>query len=314
MNLTCSKAAAWGVMNVKDRNTSCVKAFSFLFAVMFLLLGTFQDTGAGQTPGRIILEPGRLFQGGICRVYLYPAKGFRVKSASFSGKSLVLKRTGDGSYIGIIGAGLREKTGWKKLAVNLVSDTGQSMLVTKKVIVRGKTYPEEHLKVSRKMVEFPPKILKRVLSDQKAVRKACRAITPDVYWDLPFIWPVNSKILSPFGLRRFFNGQPRSPHSGIDLRAKTGTAIKSPNNGRVVLVRDCYLSGNTVVIDHGGGLYTLYAHLSRVMAKKGKMVKKGELIGLAGATGRATGPHLHWGVSFLGERVDPEMLMELFGT
>ncbi len=118
-------------------------------------------------------------------------------------------------------------------------------------------------------------------------------------------------MLSPFGLRRFFNGQPRSPHSGIDLRAKDGTPIKSPNNGRIALVRDCYLSGNTVVVDHGGGLFTLYAHLSRVNVKQGQMVKKGEVIGLAGSTGRVTGPHLHWGVSLMGMRVDPQQFMAL---
>jgi murein DD-endopeptidase MepM/ murein hydrolase activator NlpD len=174
-----------------------------------------------------------------------------------------------------------------------------------------KKYPEEHLKVARKMVDFPQDILKRVLADQKAVRGVCSHITAERYWKGPFIWPVNSKILSPFGLRRFFNGQPRSPHSGVDLRAKDGVPIVAPNNGRIVLARDCYLSGNTLVIDHGGGLYTLYAHLSQFKVKRGAMVKKGQTIGLAGSTGRVTGPHLHWGVSLLGTRVDPQMFMTL---
>ncbi len=286
----------------------------FLFLNLFFGGGAVFASAPPENAEGIILEPKLLFQGGICRVTVYPQEGYKVKSANFAANPLILKKMADGGYTGIIGAGLKERPGRKRLTVKLFSDQGVSRVLSRKILVKQKKYPEEHLKVSKKMVEFPPPILRRVLADQQAVRNACSRVTSMIYWDLPFIWPVNSRILSPFGLHRFFNGQPRSPHSGVDLRARTGTVIKAPNHGRVVLVRDCYLSGNTVVIDHGGGLFTLYAHLSQVGVKKGEMVKKGEVIGLAGATGRATGPHLHWGVSLNGVRVDPAMLMELFGS
>ncbi len=285
----------------------------FLFIALFYFSGlSLEAMAAGKATG-ISIRPGQLFQGSVCRVTVHVLPGYRLKTAGFSGRTLVLKEMPDGSYTGIIGAGLREKAGSRELTVTLYSERGGKKILRKRVMVRKKTYPEEHLKVDRKMVEFPPRILKKVLADQKAVRMACSRVTSRIYWDLPFMWPVNSRILSPFGLRRFFNGKPRSPHSGVDLRARTGTPIRAPANGKVVLVRNCYLSGNTVVIDHGGGLFTLYAHLSRVKVKDGEMVRKGTTIGLAGSTGRATGPHLHWGVSLFGNRVDPARLMELFG-
>ncbi len=261
----------------------------------------------------ISMTPPVLYQGEICRIDLKPEQNIEILWVKYGNRHLILKPLGSHRYTALVGAGIKEKPGRKKLEIKLSSNDHGSRVITKLITIKTKTYPEEHLKVAKKMVEFPPDILKRVLDDQKAVRNACSRITKDIYWNIPFIWPVKSKILSPFGLRRFFNEKPRSPHSGLDLRARKGTPIKAPNNGRISLVRDCYLSGNTVVINHGGGLYTLYAHLSKVMVKQGQMVNKGDIIGLAGATGRATGPHLHWGVSLFGTRVDPAGLMAILG-
>lgn len=216
-----------------------------------------------------------------------------------------------GLFKAFVAAGLKDKAGVFPIEV---LEQGKNVVLKENIEVIKKEYPEEHLKVAKKMVDFPPKILKRVLDDQQAVKKACSVKTSSRFWSSPFAWPVNSKVLSPFGLRRFFNGQPRSPHSGADLRASEGTPIKAANDGRVVLARDCYLSGNTVVIDHGAGLFTLYAHLSNMDVKTGLIVKRGETIGSAGSTGRVTGPHLHWGVSIEGTRVDPISLMEVAGV
>ncbi len=234
----------------------------------------------------------------------------RVTEVRFLGRPFPVYRTGRNHWFAIVGAGLKVKPGRHSITVKWRRGHASDLTVSA-LYIKRKKYPEEHLKVSRKMVDFPPKILKRVLADQKAVKDACNRVGREKYWQGPFIWPVKSKVLSPFGLRRFFNGQPRSPHSGVDLRARDGVPIKAPNNGRVALARECYLSGNTVVIDHGGGLFTLYAHLSKVKVRPGQMVKKGDVIGLAGSTGRATGPHLHWGVSLMGMRIDPQQFMAL---
>ena len=114
-----------------------------------------------------------------------------------------------------------------------------------------------------------------------------------------------------FGHRRVFNGQPRAPHSGADLTAATGVEINAVNAGRVVLAKDLFFSGNAVFIDHGLGVYSTYLHLSEMLVEPGTMVEQGQVIGLAGATGRVTGPHLHWGVRILSARVDPFSLLEL---
>ena len=113
-----------------------------------------------------------------------------------------------------------------------------------------------------------------------------------------------------FGHRRVFNGQPRAPHSGADLSAATGTPVRAANRGRVVLAKNLFFSGNAVFIDHGLGVYSVYLHLSEIGVEPGAMVGRGDVVGLAGATGRVTGPHLHWGVRVLDARVDPFSLLE----
>jgi murein DD-endopeptidase MepM/ murein hydrolase activator NlpD len=118
-------------------------------------------------------------------------------------------------------------------------------------------------------------------------------------------------VSSLFGHRRFFNGQPRNPHSGLDIAASTGTPVLAPSSGQVVLVDDLYYNGKTVFLDHGQGLITMYCHLSEHAVAEGSTVEQGQIIGLVGATGRVTGPHLHWSVSLNGYRVDPNTLMTL---
>ena len=116
---------------------------------------------------------------------------------------------------------------------------------------------------------------------------------------------------APFGSRSVFNGQPRSPHSGADFRAAEGTPVVAPNVGRVVLTGDTYFSGGSIILDHGWGLYSYFAHLSKILVDKGDLVEPGQTVGQAGATGRVTGPHLHWTLRLNGARVDPLSLIEL---
>ncbi len=187
----------------------------------------------------------------------------------------------------------------------------ENQLYSHPVVVKGKKYPKEFLKVKKKYAEFPPRVLKRIRSDQAAVAGACKKISPETYWQGAFVRPVPGRITSPFGLRRYFNGQPRSPHSGADFAAPVGTPVSASNFGVVVLTRDCYLSGKTLIIDHGGGLFTLYCHLSRFKVQKGEQVAKRQVVALSGRSGRITGPHLHWGVSLLGKRLDPQSLLKI---
>jgi murein DD-endopeptidase MepM/ murein hydrolase activator NlpD len=137
-------------------------------------------------------------------------------------------------------------------------------------------------------------------------------LTPQAYWSEPFAVPIPGvEGGRNFGHRRVFNGEPRAPHSGADLRAATGTEILAANAGRVALAKNLFYSGNAVFIDHGLGVYTTYLHLSEMLVAPGDQVARGQVIGLAGATGRVTGPHLHWGVRILDARVDPFSLLSL---
>ncbi len=165
---------------------------------------------------------------------------------------------------------------------------------TRAVEIAAKRFPEEVLEVAPKYVE-PPEAVKERLARERARVAAIYALRTPRLAFAPFVRPLKGEPTSIFGTRRLFNGKPRSPHPGLDLRAATGTRVAAAGPGRVVLAADLYYSGNTVILDHGGGLFTLYAHLSRIDVREGREVSAGDVLGLSGATGRVTGPHLHWG-------------------
>jgi murein DD-endopeptidase MepM/ murein hydrolase activator NlpD len=184
--------------------------------------------------------------------------------------------------------------------------------VSEPVAVNAGTYPTTELQVEERFVELSPEDQARADREAAETSAIYDTFTPQRYWTEPFDIPVRgAKDGRNFGHRRVFNGQPRAPHSGADLRATTGTPIFAANRGRVVLAKDLFFSGNAVFIDHGYGLFTTYLHLSKIDVAVGDIVERGEQLGLAGATGRVTGPHLHWGVRLLDARVDPFSLVRL---
>jgi murein DD-endopeptidase MepM/ murein hydrolase activator NlpD len=176
--------------------------------------------------------------------------------------------------------------------------------------VRKGAFRIQRLKVPEKMVHPDPASLARIEREQAEVERTVKQVSPRVFAG-SFRRPVPGSETASFGGRRVFNGVPRSPHSGVDFRAGTGTPIASPAHGTVAIVADHYFSGKTVWIDHGMGLYTQYAHLSSTAVRAGQRVKPGDLLGKVGATGRVTGPHLHWGARLSGARVNPLDLTRL---
>jgi murein DD-endopeptidase MepM/ murein hydrolase activator NlpD len=180
------------------------------------------------------------------------------------------------------------------------------------ISVVDKEFPTTELTVAPGYVELSPENQQRAARDSAEIERIYATLTPEVYWTGPFDVPIAGATGGRnFGHRRVFNGQPRAPHSGADLRAATGTEVRSANRGRVVLAKELFFSGNAVFVDHGLGVYTVYLHLSDILVEPGMIVEKGQLLGLAGATGRVTGPHLHWGVRVLAARVDPFTLLTL---
>jgi murein DD-endopeptidase MepM/ murein hydrolase activator NlpD len=161
------------------------------------------------------------------------------------------------------------------------------------------------------MVDLDAKTLERVNKESKMLKGLLQAFRNERLWSGPFIRPVEGEISGEFGLNRIINGQSRSPHTGVDLRAEEGTPVLACNSGVVIFVGQLFFSGKSVVLDHGWGLYSMYFHLSEALVKKGEKVHTGTLLGRVGSTGRSTEPHLHWAIRINGARVDPLALLNI---
>lgn len=180
------------------------------------------------------------------------------------------------------------------------------------ITITSVTYPIETLSVDPSKVCPPPEVQTRIEEEQAEAEIIYNRYTPTRYWSKPFIRPIDSMTTSAYGSSRTYNGMLRSYHGGVDFRALTPLPILASNDGTVVLVKERYYSGKTVIIDHGEGLYTCYFHLSDYRVNTGDSVARGQEIGLSGATGRITGPHLHFGVMVHGIQSDPiELLTQL---
>jgi murein DD-endopeptidase MepM/ murein hydrolase activator NlpD len=179
-------------------------------------------------------------------------------------------------------------------------------------IARGQ-YPKikVNLSVESKFTEPTPEQVKQINEGQEIKKEYLNRITPDREWSGRFIAPADAAISDVFASERIFNGKTSSPHLGLDFRVPTGTPVEAMNDGTVLLARPLYFEGNFVVLDHGQGLLTLYLHLSEFKVKEGDQVKRGQVIGLSGGTGRATGPHLHVAVRWQGTYLDPAQLIKL---
>lgn len=178
--------------------------------------------------------------------------------------------------------------------------------------IEPKQFPTRELTVNPSFVDPPAEVIERIQREARQLAAIFPVASADRLWSGGFLRPVPGAATSAFGRRSVFNGQPRSPHSGADFRAAEGTPILAPNDGVVVLAADLYFSGNVVILDHGWGLYSYFAHLSAIDVAEGDPVSQGDTVGKVGATGRVTGPHLHWTVRLNDARVDPVALMELF--
>ncbi len=214
------------------------------------------------------------------------------------------------TYAGLLGLDMQDRPGRYELTIKVVypQRTERRSLW---VLVMKEEYPEQRLTLPSKMVDLDKKTLARVQTESKAVHEAFAGFVPHPLWKDRFMEPVQGKISGRFGSRRVINGQPRKPHSGEDIAAPEGTPVLAMNDGMVRLTADHFFSGKGVIVDHGLGLFSMYFHLSSVDVKHGQDVKKGQVIGKVGSTGRATGPHLHWGVRLNGSRVDPYSLLDL---
>ena len=242
--------------------------------------------------------------GGVALVPL--ETGDAAPAAYFNGKPVMVLNN-DGQYTAVIGLALGIKPGPQTLEIS--TSAGKSF--TQHFTVESKEYQSQHLTISNKRKVNPEKRdMERIGREQKRIRMALSTWTPMPPETTRLHLPVQGPVSSPFGLRRYFNDQPRKPHSGLDLAAPEGSPIQAAASGRIVDTGDYFFNGNTVFIDHGQGLVTMYCHMSRIDVDSGDTVTAGQVIGAVGKTGRVTGAHLHWSVSLNDARVDPTLFIE----
>ena len=224
-------------------------------------------------------------------VYFYPADG--------------------AAWQGLVGIDLLVEPGGYDLTLVMRPVGGAPVERVYPLIVADKAYPTRQLTVAPRYVEPPPDVSARIAREAQEQQAIFARASTDRLWRGSWGLPVAGRATSAFGSRSVFNGQSRSPHSGADFRATEGTPVVAPNVGRVALTGDTYFSGGSVILDHGWGLYSYFAHLSKILVDEGDLIEPGQTVGLAGATGRVTGPHLHWTLRMNGARVDPLSLVEL---
>lgn len=223
---------------------------------------------------------------------------------TFEGDRAMVLREGD-RWLAVVGVPLLRPPGAAELVVHRASGAPERLFFQ----VQPRAYAVQRLRVAPKHVDLSPGDLVRVNREREVLGVLLSNYSPEPPATLRLQQPVPGPRSSSFGLRRFFNGQPRNPHSGMDIAAAAGTPVAAPADARVLDTGEYFFNGNTILLDHGQGLLTMYCHLSKVRVHAGQSVRGGEIIGAVGATGRVTGPHLHWGVTLNGTMVDPALFL-----
>jgi len=217
-----------------------------------------------------------------------------------------------GAWHALAGIDLDTAPGKYDIVIVARLDEGRQSVV-RQIAVAAKGFGVRRLTVDPKFVTPPASAIGRIEREQKRLAEALAVVSPERWWRGSFVAPVDGPPASNFGQRSIFNGQPRGSHRGTDFASPSGTPVRAPGRGRVVMAEDLYYSGNTVLVDHGLGLFSLLAHLARIDVRVGDLVDAGSSVGEVGATGRVTGPHLHWTLRLGGAVVDPLSLLALKG-
>jgi murein DD-endopeptidase MepM/ murein hydrolase activator NlpD len=209
-------------------------------------------------------------------------------------------------WYGFFGVDLGARPGISKIAVDSSPLRRRETVV---IEIERKDYGLRRLTLPKDMVELDAETLERVKEESRVMKALWVAPSTEPLWRGAFLRPIPGSVVGSFGRKSVINNKPKSPHSGVDLRGERGTPVKAVNNGRVALTAEHFFSGKSVVIDHGGGILSMYFHLGEILVERDQIVEKGHTIGLVGSSGRSTGPHLHWGVRMNGARVDPIELL-----
>jgi len=215
------------------------------------------------------------------------------------------------AWVGFIGADLNQKAGLYKVVIQINPYVFEKIFYIK---INDKNYGTRRLKFPKKKVELDADSIKRVKREAAVIRSIWSTDNTLPKWDGAFLMPIDGDIVGTFGKRSIINNLRRASHTGIDQAGNKEDPVRAINNGKVILIANHFFSGNSLYLDHGGGIISMYFHLDKILVNKGDYIKKGEVIGILGATGRVTAPHLHWGVRINGARINPLTLIELSNT
>ncbi|MCF8104679.1 MAG: M23 family metallopeptidase [Desulfohalobiaceae bacterium] len=284
--------------------------FFLVFLVAWLVPAHLALAGTGSLE---IRAPARVSQGDPFLVRIDSAVGFNEVILTWSGRSIPLPLSfEDNHYSGklLLGTDVKDQSlGTKILAVR-AEKYGLAQSRRKEILVVKRQAPVQRLTLPQDMVSLSREALNRHRKEKREVAAVFSRLSGERLWSCPFQLPARGGISSAYGLKRILNGQPRSPHRGLDLRSGDRAPVSACNDGRIALIAEHYFAGRSIYIDHGLGVVSMYFHLSGVEVREGERVKKGQLIGRTGSSGRATGPHLHFGLSLQGALVDPVPLFD----
>jgi hypothetical protein len=286
--------------------------------VAVFILSFFSAAIRAQTPSNcpsdlhLKISPPQSSQGTLLRVELRSGVPVSDLKGSWAGHEVSFWQDDVDANVhrAYLGIDLEQASGPGTFTLTAKMQDGESVACGAQVTVRAGHFVIEKLTVDQKFVEPSPEDAARAEKEGERLHAIYATRTAEKLWNGNFRFPVaGPRQGSNFGSRRVLNGEARSPHSGLDIHAGTGTPVHASQRGRVMLAEELYFAGNTVVLDHGMGIYTFYCHLSKINVKEGDLVDAGALIGLVGATGRVTGPHLHWGLEVNEARVNPLQIL-----
>jgi len=296
-------------MAEEERVDPAVRLVALLF-ISFSLFSTVKPASAEEAL-RVEVLPGVVRQGEVCFIKASGLPTLKSIHVEFLRKKFPMTiGTGRIPCEGLVGIDLNTRPaiyGIRVIATDESSRVYSRGLLLK---VRKADFKTQRLSLPSSMVDLDPETLERVNEESGRLKAVFQGLRNEKFWRGPFIRPVEGELSTRFGLRRIINGQIRSPHTGVDLRAEEGEPIRACNSGIVVLVDQFFFPGISVIVDHGWGLYSSYFHLSEALVREGDRVSTGTMLGRVGSTGRSTGFHLHWGIIINGARVDPLSLIK----
>jgi murein DD-endopeptidase MepM/ murein hydrolase activator NlpD len=310
-------------MSLRANTSVCKRRMRFVLVCLaagagLLPAGAMAKEAEACTPGTTLrLSAPESSQGSLLLLELKSTQPLAEVNGEWSGRSVPFWTdiADDTQRKGLLGVDLEKAPGEYELKIGGQTASGEKMNCSAMVAVRKGQFATEKLQVGKQFVEPSPEQIKRADEERQKLRDIFDRVTPERLWDGKFRIPLDGVTTgSNFGRRRILNGNPGSPHGGADLPGTTGTLVHAAQRGRVVLAEELFFSGNTVVVDHGLGIYTFYGHLSEIDVKVGDALEASAVLGKVGATGRVTGPHLHWGLTVERARVNPLLIVKLLGN